>query len=495
MTRDETGRWPATHLAPWTILAATLLGCGGSLGPHPSILDGGLDGGTGDGGAGDGGPSSDADVPDDASTDGGPIAAACLPGLDVALAACVARGEARVDRDPDREFLVDLLLGCADPEVVAPFFDAYCAATPAASACEGGLEAFVARDLPACVEAARQVVFEGRCVLPAKLEGFRFSPWLVELGTVRIDGPAMVGVGSAREAQLLSAIAVGGRPASSLPEALAATDDGSFEVSMFLDVGSRRSLDVVTALVGGERYGRVFFAGTSFAVADIVAGDRIACAVEIRPEGTPCTDGASCGAGTCLGVVREEVCDVEGCTPAGPVVAEGRCTGTRRDEARPAEGALCAEDLDCPAADGLACIRLGDAPEAIGFCDDAWLRRRFAFDGGPLDGLVTRIPLVVSGVATVSLRSTLSAVVRHPRPAQLRISIEHPGGGSATVVFEDSGATGDLVALADVPLALPSDEGINGTWMLIVEDLGAAPPLAGSASISGIELSVRSWFD
>jgi hypothetical protein len=137
-------------------------------------------------------------------------------------------------------------------------------------------------------------------------------------------------------------------------------------------------------------------------------------------------------------------------------------------------------------------MRLGDAD---GFCEDAWLRRRFAVEGAPLVGPTTTIPFVVSGVATVSLRTTVSMVVSHPNPADLTISIAHPGhpdSGSRAVLFDDPAAVGPEVVLRDVRALLPSDESINGTWQLIIEDAGGGDP---TAAVFNVEIAVESWFD
>ena len=272
-------------------------------------------------------------------------------------------------------------------------------------------------------------------------------------------------------------------------------DDDAFDVLTLLDVGTRRAFEVVTATYGDSRYGRVFDADGPLVVATITDSDIGACTVERGLEGTPCADATPCAPGICLGVVREEVCVDGVCTPTDVVLGEGRCVRTRVPDERPSRGATCTGDATCPRAEGLTCSLLGDGPDAVGFCEDAWLRRRFAFEGAAIEGAETTIPLVVSGVASVSLRTTLSAVISHPRPADLTVSLQHPGGGSSAVVFADPGATGTEIVLRDVRALLPSDEGINGTWSLLVEDAGGSVLPPGSAFAFGLELEVASWFD
>jgi hypothetical protein len=333
------------------------------------------------------------------------------------------------------------------------------------------------------------------CALPPTYGALRVTPWLVDLGLVVVDDAAAAPPGSVREAQLLVAVAATGMRVASAAEAIRATDDDAFDVLTLLDVGTRHAYEVITATYGDSRYGRVFAADTAVAVATITDSDLGACTVERGLEGTPCTEVAACAPGICLGVVREELCTDGVCTPTDVVLGEGRCVRTRVPDDRPARGTACTEDAMCPRADGLTCSLLGDGPDAVGFCEDAWLRRRFAFEGAAVEGAVTTIPLVVSGVASVSLRTTLSAVISHPRPAALTVSLQHPGGGSRAVVFADPGATGTEIVLRDVRALLPADEAVNGTWSLVVEDAGGGVSPPESAFVFGLELEVSSWFD
>lgn len=335
----------------------------------------------------------------------------------------------------------------------------------------------------------------GVCALPPTYAELRATPWLVDLGREVVDDAAAAPPGSVLEAQLIAAVAATGMRVASAAEAILATDDDAFDVLTLLDVGTRRSYEVVTATYGDSRYGRVFDAKASSVVATIVDTDIVGCVVARGLEGTPCTEMAACAPGICLGVVREEVCTDGVCTPTDVVLGEGRCVRTRVPDERPARGASCAEDAMCPRAEGLTCSLLGDGPDAVGFCEDAWLRRRFVFEGAALEGAVTTIPLVVSGVASVSLRTTLSAVISHPRPADLTVSLQHPGGGSRAVVFADPGATGTEIVLRDERALLPADEAINGVWSLVIEDAGGGVSPPESASVFGISLTVSSWFD
>jgi hypothetical protein len=333
------------------------------------------------------------------------------------------------------------------------------------------------------------------CALPPTYGELRSQPWLVDLGLVVVDDAFTAPPGSVREAQLIAAVGATGVRVTSAAEAIRATDDDAFDVLTLLDVGTRRTFEVVTATYGDSRYGRVFETDTVLAVATITDSDLGACTVERGLEGTPCTEMAACAPGICLGVVREERC-VEGvCTPTDVVLGEGRCVRTRVPDPRPSRGAPCTADTMCPRVEGLTCSLLGDGPDAPGFCEDAWLRRRFAFDGAAIEGATTTIPLVVSGVASVSLRTTLSAVISHPRPADLTVSLQHPGGASRAVVFADPGATGAEVVLRDVRALLPSDEAINGTWSLVIEDAGGGVSPPESAFVFGLSLEVLSWFD
>ncbi len=358
-----------------------------------------------------------------------------------------------------------------------------------------------ARDADAQIDASRDAgdddagALASRCALPPTYAELRFTPWLVVLGREALADASAAPPGSIREAQLIDAVAATGVRVASAAEAIRATDDDAFDVLTLLDIGTRRTFEVVTATYGDSRYGRVFDADGPLVVATITDSDVGACTVERGLEGTPCADATPCAPGICLGVVREEVCVDGVCTPTDVVLGEGRCVRTRVPDERPSRGATCTGDATCPRAEGLTCSLLGDGPDAVGFCEDAWLRRRFAFEGAAIEGAVTTIPLVVSGVASVSLRTTLSAVISHPRPADLTVSLQHPGGGSSAVVFADPGATGTEIVLRDVRALLPSDEGINGTWSLLVEDAGGSVLPPGSAFAFGLELEVASWFD
>jgi hypothetical protein len=86
-------------------------------------------------------------------------------------------------------------------------------------------------------------------------------------------------------------------------------------------------------------------------------------------------------------------------------------------------------------------------------------------------------------------------VISHPRPADLTVSLQHPGGGSRAVVFADPGATGTEIVLRDERALLPADEAINGVWSLVIEDAGGGVSPPESASVFGISLTVSSWFD
>jgi len=356
---------------------------------------------------------------------------------------------------------------------------------------DAGIDASLADDAGAADAGPPATV----CALPPTYGELRVTPWLVDLGLVVVDDAAAAPPGSVREAQLIVAVAATGMRAASAAEAIRATDDDAFDVLTLLDVGTRNTYEVITATYGDSRYGRVFKADSAVAVATITDSDVGACTVERGLEGTLCTEMAACAPGICLGVVREEVCADGICTPTDVVLGEGRCVRTRVPDVRPARGAACIDDTMCPRADGLMCSRLGDAPDAPGFCEDGWLRRRFAFEGAPIEGAVTTLPLVVSGVASVSLRTTLSAVISHPRPADLTVSLQHPGGGSRAVVFADSAATGTEIVLRDVPALLPADESINGVWSLVIEDAGGGVFPPESAFVFGMSLEVSSWFD
>jgi hypothetical protein len=420
----------------------------------------------------------------DAADAGGAQPPSCPAAVVTDILDCVTGLQMDPEFDDRRMFLVNQLLACADVEPVAAHLQALCAADPAEPACALRIEDFAEDVLPDCFARAREQLFAGRCVLPATHAELRFSPWLVELAGETLSDVSQAPAGSVRERQLVAAVALTSHEARTAAEALRATDDEAFELRTFLDVGSRRTLELVTATFGDNRYGRIFFAGTPFVVADIIDTDIGACAVEAREEGRPCDAPEACARGRCLGLV----------TDGSAVLGEGRCVLSGDPGSQPSRGRPCADDTQCPRDEGLVCVRLGDDAASGGYCEHAWLRRRFAVAGASIEGPVTRIPFVVSGVATVSLRTTLTAIISHPSPGDLTLSLEHPAGGSRAVVFADPAAMAPEVVLRDVRAPLPADEGINGTWTLIIEDAGG-PRVPGSASVFGIEVAVQSWFD
>lgn len=428
---------------------------------------------------------------------------ACPDAVTTGILACVAEQQADPEFDDTNFFLVDQLLACADAEPVASTLDGYCSKRSADPAvCGLDLEDFVADVLPACMEKASETLFQDACVFGATVNDLRFSPWLVELSRSVLDDVSAVAAGSVLEQQLIASVGATQQQVSSAAEALAVTDDDAFDVLTLLDVGSRRTIVVITAHYGDNRYGRAFFADTAFAVADIIDGDISACLVERRTEGTPCSDDAVCGpGGSCMGLVKGEICVDGACEASDVVLGEGRCVGTFAEDSQPASGETCASDAECPASEGLVCMVFGSsdsaesdsAESASGQCGDAWLSRRFAVEEATIAaGATTTIPFVVSGVATVSLNTRVSMVISHPNPSDLKVSIQHPNEGSVAVLYQDPNAVGPEIILNDVRAQLPSDESINGTWNLIIEDAGASG-VDGSAF--HIEVAADSWWD
>lgn len=381
---------------------------------------------------------------------------------------------------------------CSEAEPVAQTLADYCAEVSDDPVCQLELEQFVAAVIPECVAEAGAALFADRCVLPLTMGELRSSPWLVERSRVALAEVSGVAAGSVLEQQLVAAVGATGQVVATAAEALARTDDEAFEVVSLLDLSTRRGLVVITATYGDNRYGRVFFEGTDFVVADVIDGDISACLVERRVEGTPCTADATCGeSGHCAGVVFEEVCVDGVCETTDTVIGEGRCAGTFPSEAQPSAGQVCAVDEGCPTAEGLVCAIPGDLED--GTCADAWQRRRFAVEDAPIaGGTTTAIPLVVSGVATTSIHTSVSMILAHPNPSELTVSIQHPGGGSRAVIFEDPAAVGPEVVLRGVTAALPSDESILGTWTILVEDRGAG---AADAALWNAEVLVESAWD
>lgn len=123
----------------------------------------------------------------------------------------------------------------------------------------------------------------------------------------------------------------------------------------------------------------------------------------------------------------------------------------------------------------------------------ASLSASFAFGGGEIPdgtGAALEIPVVVSGLASVSEDVLLHLDFVHAAPAELTVSLVDPDGTEVAVRTHQGGRTGGIDRHY-VALGFPGDESVNGTWTLRVVD-----PTAGNAGrVVGGTLGLTSRWD
>ena len=139
-------------------------------------------------------------------------------------------------------------------------------------------------------------------------------------------------------------------------------------------------------------------------------------------------------------------------------------------------GEDCATTSDC--SDGLVC--LGEINWGTGiFCVDDSMYGDFGVEPSlliPSGGEVVST-VEVSGLASVPVDVVLSLDIDHPRPADLVVTVEHFLGYQQVVWQGDEAPPSEVVIRA-----FPSDDAVNGTYTLRVQDLGS-----GEAGL------LRSW--
>jgi hypothetical protein len=164
----------------------------------------------------------------------------------------------------------------------------------------------------------------------------------------------------------------------------------------------------------------------------------------------------------------------------------GRCVNTSD---LPGEGLECSTEGVCGA--GLVCA--GRAPEAdfAGLCNPAWMRDEFVMEGagsipdGPSGS--TGFGVSVWGLATVPTDAVVRVVLDHPRENDLELSLQNPSGTSVHVW---SSADGPLPRAPEgIPVGVPGDEGLLGTWTLTVRDTVSGQ--SGTLTFFSLELTSR----
>ena len=397
----------------------------------------------------------------------------CPAAIDDAILACIADLQA----DPelaDNNFLLDLLWMCSDAEPVADDYDAHCAAHPDDPICALDYRTFFETVVPECVARVQELVFADVCLLPATYQELLFAPAIALMQRRFITTAAQLD--ASEQQQVLWASADMGFPAATVDEALLASDDDGFEQLTVLDVGSDRTLVLYTAHYGDTRVGRMFFAGTLTIVGAIEDGDFTRCAVERTIEGQPCTDDLACAPDHDCQSILLDADDV--------VLAPGVCVSPTPI---PGDGMPCDAHQDCDPASGLLC--LGSISEGDnGVCRPGWMRRSFAGpDAALVAGGSVKIPLLVSGVATVPTAAYLDLQRAQDGANQIAIHLVNPLGTSTPVSLTDA----PLVVLDLEPIAVPTDESAGGVWHLVVDDLGGQ----ASGAVTRLALTLDTRMD
>jgi hypothetical protein len=190
---------------------------------------------------------------------------------------------------------------------------------------------------------------------------------------------------------------------------------------------------------------------------------------------------AELGAPTCS---AEQTCEAGLFCTGFEEFGSGRCVKTAD---LPGEGLECSSEGVCGA--GLVCA--GRGPDFAGLCNPAWMRDEFleevtaSLPDGPSDSIGFGVP--VWGLATVPTDAVVRVVIDHPRPADLVLTLENPSGTSVPVW---SAADGPLPRAPEgIPVRVPGDEGVLGTWTLTVRDTVSGQ--TGMLSFFSIELTSR----
>ena len=357
-------------------------------------------------------------------------------------------------------------------------YDSHCAAVPADPVCALDYGVFVAEVLPTCIERAREALFAPVCLFPPEYRQLLIAPGVTRLDRRFVTDPSVLS--SAEVDQLLATSAALGFAASSAAEALAAMDDDGFEQLSVLAVGTDRVIELWTAHYGDTRAGQAWFRGGLTRVADVQDGFFSRCAVERAIEGQPCAGPADpiCGAGhQCTGMVFDE---------GGSIIAGGVCASTT---AVPGQGDVCVGDGDCSV--GAVCSPYG-AGTAEGQCVPGWMRHSFPATGALRDllpGGELRLPIAVSGLATVPTVAHLDLVVGQLGVNGLRVALENPSGTQVPVIETTGAPTVDL-SLVWQEVAVAGDEAVNGSWTLVIEDTGGA----ASGAVYALELTLDSRY-
>jgi hypothetical protein len=290
------------------------------------------------------------------------------------------------------------------------------------------------------------------CLLGQTFHDLRTDPAFSAVSSRTVTSPSHV-VGVEAE-QLVIAVHEVRPEVTTVAEALDVVQDGEVNVEGFYHAATDRELVAFEYGAGDNSYGAVFFKDSLTLAAAINDGDFYGCAFFAARGGAQAGD-------DCTG---DDVCG-EGLTCVGVVEGTGKCATTA---SLPNEGTECTGDDVC--GEGLVCAGV---TRGFGLCNPAWMRGTFSdvVDAAiPDRGALTRA-VTAYGLATVDTDVELRAIINHPRPGQLRVTLRNPVG-TEVVVFEGNGShSGDTYLEIDGPVrGFSGDESVNGAWTLVVQD-------------------------
>ena len=129
-----------------------------------------------------------------------------------------------------------------------------------------------------------------------------------------------------------------------------------------------------------------------------------------------------------------------------------------------------------------------------GWCGETWMWG--TFDGPALsvipdgDTAGLRIPVEVSGLASVDMDVIIYLELTHESPSDLFITLTNPATNEV-VVFDQEPAEGPDLVLHRTPRGFSGDESVNGTWWLKVVD-GTS---GGTGTVDRWSLEITSRWD
>lgn len=372
--------------------------------------------------------------------------------------------------------VLDLIDQCADAEILASAYDSACTGGGAPSWCLGSLEATYLSYAQPCARDVKNDHLDQTCALGATYYEMSRQPNLVQLRKGLITSAA--GLSTIEKNQIISALhASSHTDVTTAAEAIAAADQGEINRIFWWDASNRQTYVSFEYGAGDNSYGRIFYYGTTNAVASIHDGDLEGCNALMGDELRACTGAIDCREGlACTGIAQEN--------------GIGACIATSQDNA-PQEGASCSATSFCPFASGLVCAGLSRGAE--GMCLPAWMRKTVAgtFDAPIPDKNATgaSATLLVNGIATVDMDVWLAVEITHPRRTDLKVYLKNPAGTEVLVAAPTEPGS-DL--WIDVPvLGFSGDEQVNGAWTVRVVDGKAGQ----KGTLNNARLTVGSRWD